>query len=160
MIVLGDESSCDETGLALYDTQRGLLAHALHSQVAMHEEYGGVVPELASRDHIRRAIPLLEQTLNQSGIARSDIDAIAYTQGPGLAGALLVGASIACGLGHALDKPVLGVHHLEGHLLSPLLAGGPPAGPGGARRGAGGRARGRRVDGVGQYALLGETLDD
>src|SRR3954454_23172092 len=99
MIVLGVESSCDETGLALYDTQRGLLAHALHSQVAMHEEYGGVVPELASRDHIRRAIPLLEQVLNDSALPRSAIDAIAYTQGPGLAGALLVGASIACGLG-------------------------------------------------------------
>src|SRR6476646_862286 len=102
MIVLGVESSCDETGLALYDTQKGLLAHALHSQVAMHEEYGGVVPELASRDHIRRAIPLLEQTLTHAGIAAADVDAIAYTQGPGLAGALLVGSSIACALGLAL----------------------------------------------------------
>src|SRR3954467_9514560 len=116
MIVLGVESSCDETGLALYDTQRGLLAHALHSQVAMHEAYGGVVPELASRDHIRRTIPLLEQVLAESGVLPADIDAIAYTKGPGLAGALLVGASIECGLGLALDKPVLGVHHLEGHL--------------------------------------------
>src|SRR3569833_133939 len=160
MIVLGVESSCDETGLALYDTQRGLLAHALHSQVAMHEEYGGVVPELASRDHIRRAIPLLEQTLNQSGIARSDIDAIAYTQGPGLAGALLVGASIACGLGLALDKPVLGMHHLEGHLLSPLLASEPPAFPFIALLVSGGHTQLMRVDGVGQYALRGETLDD
>jgi len=160
MIVLGIESSCDETGLALYDTQRGLLAHALHSQVAMHEEYGGVVPELASRDHIRRAIPLLEQTLNQSGIARSDIDAIAYTQGPGLAGALLVGASIACGLGLALDKPVLGVHHLEGHLLSPLLASEPPFFPFIALLVSGGHTQLMRVDGVGQYTLLGETLDD
>src|SRR3954464_3361868 len=115
MLILGVESSCDETGLALYDTKVGLLAHALHSQVAMHEEYGGVVPELASRDHIRRAIPLLEQVLAKSGADRGDIDAIAYTQGPGLAGALLVGASIACGRGLALDKPVLGVHHLEGH---------------------------------------------
>ncbi|HEX8885502.1 MAG TPA: tRNA (adenosine(37)-N6)-threonylcarbamoyltransferase complex transferase subunit TsaD, partial [Noviherbaspirillum sp.] len=122
MIVLGVESSCDETGLALYDTQRGLLSHALHSQVAMHEQYGGVVPELASRDHIRRALPLLEQVLANGGTDRHAIDAIAYTQGPGLAGALLVGASVACGLGLALNKPVLGVHHLEGHLLSPLLA--------------------------------------
>ena len=129
MLILGVESSCDETGLALYDTQHGLLAHALYSQVAMHEEYGGVVPELASRDHIRRAIPLLEQVLAESKVELSTIDAIAYTQGPGLAGALLVGASVACGLGLALDKPVLGVHHLEGHLLSPLLTANPPTFP-------------------------------
>lgn len=160
MIVLGIESSCDETGLALYDTQKGLLGHALHSQVAMHEEYGGVVPELASRDHIRRAIPLLEQVLQQSGMRRPDIDAIAFTQGPGLAGALLVGASIACGLGLALDKPVLGVHHLEGHLLSPLLASDPPAFPFIALLVSGGHTQLMRVDGVGQYELLGETLDD
>ncbi|HVL74595.1 MAG TPA: tRNA (adenosine(37)-N6)-threonylcarbamoyltransferase complex transferase subunit TsaD [Noviherbaspirillum sp.] len=160
MIVLGVESSCDETGLALYDTQRGLLAHALHSQVAMHEEYGGVVPELASRDHIRRAIPLLEQVLKQGGIGLGDIDAIAYTQGPGLAGALLVGASIACGLGLALDRPVLGVHHLEGHLLSPLLASEPPEFPFVALLISGGHTQLMRVDGVGRYALLGETLDD
>src|SRR5437868_6315651 len=121
MLVLGVESSCDETGIALYETQGGLLAHALYSQVAMHEEYGGVVPELASRDNIQRALPLLEQVLEKSGRPRSAIDAIAYTQGPGLAGALLVGASVACGLGLALGKPVLGIHHLEGHLLSPLL---------------------------------------
>jgi N6-L-threonylcarbamoyladenine synthase len=160
MIVLGVESSCDETGLALYDTQRGLLAHALHSQVAMHEEYGGVVPELASRDHIRRTIPLLEQVLATSGCTRDAIDAIAYTQGPGLAGALLVGASVACGLGLALDKPVLGIHHLEGHLLSPLLASDPPAFPFVALLVSGGHTQLMRVDGVGQYALLGETLDD
>ncbi|TFW10057.1 tRNA (adenosine(37)-N6)-threonylcarbamoyltransferase complex transferase subunit TsaD [Oxalobacteraceae bacterium OM1] len=160
MLVLGVESSCDETGLALYDTQRGLLAHALHSQVAMHEEYGGVVPELASRDHIRRAIPLLEQVLQKAGVARGDIDAIAYTQGPGLAGALLVGASIACGLGLALDKPVLGVHHLEGHLLSPLLAKEPPEFPFVALLISGGHTQLMRVDGVGGYELLGETLDD
>jgi len=115
MIVLGVESSCDETGFALYDTQKGLLAHALYSQIAMHQEYGGVVPELASRDHVRRAMPLLRQVLSDSGITPQAIDAIAYTQGPGLAGALLVGASIASGLGLALDKPMLGVHHLEGH---------------------------------------------
>jgi N6-L-threonylcarbamoyladenine synthase len=160
MIVLGVESSCDETGLALYDTERGLLSHALHSQVAMHEEYGGVVPELASRDHIRRAIPLLEQCLKGAAIEPAQIDAIAYTQGPGLAGALLVGSSIACSLGMALDKPVLGVHHLEGHLLSPLLASEPPEFPFVALLVSGGHTQLMRVDGVGQYLLLGETLDD
>jgi N6-L-threonylcarbamoyladenine synthase len=160
MIVLGVESSCDETGLALYDTERGLLSHALHSQVAMHEEYGGVVPELASRDHIRRAIPLLEQVLHKSGIARTGIDAVAYTQGPGLAGALLVGASVACSLALALGKPVIGVHHLEGHLLSPLLASEPPEFPFIALLVSGGHTQLMRVDGVGRYQLLGETLDD
>jgi N6-L-threonylcarbamoyladenine synthase len=160
MIVLGVESSCDETGLALYDTQRGLLSHALHSQVAMHEEYGGVVPELASRDHIRRAIPLLRTVLDKAAVAKDDIDAIAYTQGPGLAGALLVGSSIACALGLALDKPVLGVHHLEGHLLSPLLASEPPTFPFIALLVSGGHTQLMRVDGVGRYTLLGETLDD
>jgi len=160
MIVLGVESSCDETGLALYDTERGLLSHALHSQVAMHEEYGGVVPELASRDHIRRALPLLEQTLDKAGIAKNDIDAIAYTQGPGLAGALLVGSSVACSLALALDKPVLGVHHLEGHLLSPLLATERPDFPFIALLVSGGHTQLMRVDGVGRYTLLGETLDD
>jgi N6-L-threonylcarbamoyladenine synthase len=160
MLILGVESSCDETGLALYDTQQGLLAHALYSQVAMHEEYGGVVPELASRDHIRRAIPLLEQVLAESKVTLSGIDAIAYTQGPGLAGALLVGASVACGLGVALDKPVLGVHHLEGHLLSPLLASDPPEFPFVSLLVSGGHTQLMRVDGVGQYTLLGETLDD
>ena len=122
MKVLGIESSCDETGVALYDTERGLLGHAIHTQVAMHEAYGGVVPELASRDHIRRLIPLLEKVLADAACARGDIDAIAYTAGPGLAGALLVGASFAEALAMALDVPVLPVHHLEGHLLSPLLA--------------------------------------
>ena len=160
MLILGIESSCDETGLALYDTQQGLLAHALYSQVAMHEEYGGVVPELASRDHIRRAIPLLEQVLAESKVDLAAIDAIAYTQGPGLAGALLVGASVACGLGLALDKPVLGVHHLEGHLLSPLLSGNPPAFPFVSLLVSGGHTQLMRVDGVGQYTLLGETVDD
>ncbi|WDZ96942.1 tRNA (adenosine(37)-N6)-threonylcarbamoyltransferase complex transferase subunit TsaD [Herbaspirillum sp. WKF16] len=160
MIVLGVESSCDETGLALYDTERGLLAHALHSQIAMHQEYGGVVPELASRDHIRRAIPLLRQTLADAGAAPHEIDAIAYTQGPGLAGALLVGASVACGLALALDKPVLGIHHLEGHLLSPLLASKPPQFPFIALLVSGGHTQLMRVDGVGRYTLLGETLDD
>ncbi len=160
MIVLGVESSCDETGIALYDTNRGLLAHALHSQVAMHEAYGGVVPELASRDHIRRAIPLLEKALADAALTREAIDAIAYTQGPGLAGALLVGASVACGLALALDKPVIGIHHLEGHLLSPLLASDPPQFPFVALLVSGGHTQLMRVDGVGQYLLLGETVDD
>jgi N6-L-threonylcarbamoyladenine synthase len=146
--------------MALYDTTRGLLAHALHSQVAMHEEYGGVVPELASRDHIRRAIPLLEKTLADAALERHAIDAIAYTQGPGLAGALLVGASVACGLGLALDRPVIGVHHLEGHLLSPLLASDPPEFPFVALLVSGGHTQLMRVDGVGRYTLLGETVDD
>jgi len=160
MIVLGVESSCDETGLALYDTERGLLSHALHSQVAMHEEYGGVVPELASRDHVRRAIPLLQETLARADLPMAAIDAIAYTQGPGLAGALLVGSSVACALALALDKPVLGVHHLEGHLLSPLLATDRPAFPFIALLVSGGHTQLMRVDGVGKYTLLGETLDD
>ncbi len=160
MIILGVESSCDETGLALYDTERGLRAHALHSQVAMHEEYGGVVPELASRDHVRRALPLLGQVMRESELPLSAIDAIAYTQGPGLAGALLVGASVANGLALALDRPVLGVHHLEGHLLSPLLSATPPAFPFIALLVSGGHTQLMRVDGVGRYQLLGETLDD
>jgi N6-L-threonylcarbamoyladenine synthase len=160
MIVLGVESSCDETGLALYDTERGLLAHALHSQVAMHEEYGGVVPELASRDHVKRAIPLLEKILSDSGLSLTSIDAIAYTQGPGLAGALLVGASIANGLALSLGKAVLGVHHLEGHLLSPMLSKNAPEFPFVALLVSGGHTQLMRVDDVGEYTLLGETLDD
>ncbi len=125
MRVLGIETSCDETGVALYDTERGLVADALHSQVAMHQAFGGVVPELASRDHVQRVLPLIQQVLAEAGIGVRDVDAIAYTQGPGLAGALLVGASIASALGFALGKPVIGVHHMEGHLLSPML--GTPA---------------------------------
>jgi N6-L-threonylcarbamoyladenine synthase len=160
MIVLGIESSCDETGIALYDTNRGLLSHALHSQIAMHQEYGGVVPELASRDHVKRALPLLRETLDKAQMNIADIDAIAYTQGPGLAGALLVGASVACGLGLALDKPLIGIHHLEGHLLSPLLASQPPEFPFIALLVSGGHTQLMRVDGVGKYSLLGETLDD
>jgi N6-L-threonylcarbamoyladenine synthase len=160
MLVLGIESSCDETGLALYDTARGLLAHALHSQIAMHREYGGVVPELASRDHIRRALPLLEDVLERSGAASADIDAIAYTQGPGLAGALLVGASIANGLAMAWGKPTIGIHHLEGHLLSPLLVDAPPPFPFVALLVSGGHTQLMRVTDVGVYETLGETLDD
>lgn len=160
MLVLGIESSCDETGLALYDTEAGLLSHALHSQIAMHRDYGGVVPELASRDHIRRVLPLLRQVLDEAGRTRADIGAIAFTQGPGLAGALLVGASVANALGFALDVPMLGVHHLEGHLLSPLLTPNPPPFPFVALLVSGGHTQLMEVRGVGDYALLGETLDD
>ncbi len=160
MIVLGIESSCDETGLALYDTEHGLLSHALHSQIAMHREYGGVVPELASRDHVRRALPLLSEVLSKANLDKKQIDAIAFTEGPGLAGALLVGSSVACGLAFALNKPVIGIHHLEGHLLSPLLASRPPEFPFVALLVSGGHTQLMRVDGVGRYELLGETLDD
>ncbi|MCE1241548.1 MAG: tRNA (adenosine(37)-N6)-threonylcarbamoyltransferase complex transferase subunit TsaD [Azonexaceae bacterium] len=160
MLVLGVESSCDETGLALYDSAAGLLSHALHSQVAMHAEYGGVVPELASRDHIRRVVPLLRSTLENAGKSLADVDAIAYTRGPGLSGALLVGCAFAEALGLALDKPTLPVHHLEGHLLSPLLSADPPTFPFVALLVSGGHTQLMRVSGVGDYELLGETLDD
>ena len=160
MVVLGIETSCDETGVALYDTGRGLLAHALHSQVAMHADYGGVVPELASRDHIRRLIPLTRQILATAGLAVSDIGAVAYTEGPGLAGALLVGASAAHGLAYALGVPAIGLHHLEGHLLSPLLADPAPEFPFVALLVSGGHTQLMRVGGVGDYTLLGETVDD
>lgn len=159
-LILGIESSCDETGVALYHQQRGLLAHALHTQAAMHNEYGGVVPELASRDHIHRALPLIRQVLSQADCRLDDIDAVAYTRGPGLAGALLVGASIGCALGHALNIPVIGVHHLEGHLLSPLLSDPAPDFPFVALLVSGGHTQLMQVDGVGCYTLLGETLDD
>ena len=163
-LVLGIESSCDETGVALVRTRAHgvpeLLAHALHSQVAMHADYGGVVPELASRDHIRRVIPLANQVLAQSGQALAAIDIVAFTRGPGLAGALLVGAGVACALGAALGRPVLGVHHLEGHLLSPFLSGDPPEFPFIALLVSGGHTQLMRVDGVGRYTLLGETIDD
>lgn len=160
MLILGVESSCDETGLALYDSAAGLLAHALHSQVAMHAEYGGVVPELASRDHVRRVVPLLRSTLEKAGKSLADIDAIAYTRGPGLAGALLVGCAFAEALALALDKPTIPVHHLEGHLLSPLLSADPPAFPFVALLVSGGHTQLMRVSGVGDYEMLGETLDD
>ena len=162
MLVLGIESSCDETGRALYSTSAGgvLLAHALHSQVRMHRAYGGVVPELASRDHIRRLVPLLRQVLVDSGCSLTDIDAVAYTQGPGLAGALLVGAAFAEALATALDRPSVPVHHLEGHLLSPLLSRTPPRFPFVALLVSGGHSQLMRVTGVGAYALMGETLDD
>ena len=160
MRVLGIETSCDETGVALYDTERGLLADALHSQVALHEAYGGVVPELASRDHVRRVLPLVDEVLARASLDVHDIDAIAYTKGPGLAGALLVGASIASALGFALGKPVVGIHHLEGHLLSPLLGDPAPAFPFVALLVSGGHTQFFEVQGVGRYALLGDTQDD
>ena len=160
MLVLGIESSCDETGVALYDTEQGLLAHALHSQVAMHAEFGGVVPELASRDHIQRALPLTQQILKTANKSLQDIDGIAYTQGPGLAGALLVGTSVAQSLAFSLNIPSIGVHHLEGHLLAPLLEENPPQFPFVALLVSGGHSQLMRVDGIGQYTLLGDTLDD
>lgn len=160
MIVLGIETSCDETGVALYCTARGLLAQTLHSQVAMHQRFGGVVPELASRDHVRRIVPLTEQALAAAGVDLRAVDAVAYTEGPGLAGALLVGAAVGSAIAAALGKPALGIHHLEGHLLSPLMAARPPAFPFVALLVSGGHTQLMRVDGVGQYALLGDTLDD
>lgn len=161
MLVLGIESSCDETGVAIYDTDKGvLLAHRLHSQIDLHAAYGGVVPELASRDHIRRLPLLLRETLDATGLVIGEIDAIAYTAGPGLAGALLVGASVAEALGVALNVPVLPVHHLEGHLLSPLLSADPPTFPFVALLVSGGHTQLMRVAGVGDYVLLGETVDD
>ena len=160
MRVLGIESSCDETGVALYDTEAGLLAHALHTQMAMHAEYGGVVPELASRDHIRRVIPLTRECLKTAGLTLADLDAIAYTQGPGLGGALLVGAAVANGLAFGLNLPVIPVHHLEGHLLSPMLADPAPTFPFVALLVSGGHTQLMAVRGVGDYETLGETLDD
>lgn len=159
-LILGIESSCDESGIAIYHQERGLLGHALYTQAAMHSEYGGVVPELASRDHIHRILPLIRQTLQQAGLSLAAIDAIACTQGPGLAGALLVGASIGSSLGYALNIPVIGIHHLEGHLLSPLLSDPAPTFPFIALLVSGGHTQLMRVDGVGRYFLLGETLDD
>ncbi len=160
MIILGFESSCDETGVALVSTSDGLLSHSLHSQVAMHRDYGGVVPELASRDHIKRVIPLTTEALQKAGLSLKDVDAVAYTAGPGLAGALLVGASVAQSLAWARDLPAIPIHHLEGHLLSPLLADPAPQFPFVALLVSGGHTQLMRVDGVGQYELLGETLDD
>ena len=160
MIILGYESSCDETGVALVCTERGVLSHVLHTQAAMHEAYGGVVPELASRDHIRRVIPLTRLVLSQAGLELSAVDMLAYTAGPGLAGALLVGAGSAQAIAWSLGKPAVGIHHLEGHLLSPRLADPKPDFPFVALLVSGGHTQLMRVDGVGQYELLGETLDD
>lgn len=164
MHILGIESSCDETGVALVQTANSgwpqLLAHALHSQIEMHQAYGGVVPELASRDHIRRVLPLTREVLARAGLSLANVDVVAYTRGPGLAGALLVGSGVACALAAALDKPVLGIHHLEGHLLSPFLSEDPPEFPFVALLVSGGHTQLMRVDGVGRYTLLGETIDD
>ena len=163
-LILGIESSCDETGVALVRAEGGgvprLLAHALHSQIDMHQAYGGVVPELASRDHIRRVVPLTRQVLAEAGRSLAEVDVVAFTRGPGLAGALLVGAGAACALAASLGKPVLGVHHLEGHLLSPFLSEDPPEFPFVALLVSGGHTQLMQVDGVGQYTLLGETIDD
>lgn len=160
LVVLGIETSCDETGVAVYRSPGGLLAHAVHSQVAMHEAYGGVVPELASRDHVRRIVPLVRRVLDEARVPLDALDGIAYTAGPGLAGALLVGASVASALAAGLGIPAIGIHHLEGHLLSPLLAAEPPAFPFVALLVSGGHTQLMRVSGIGAYELLGETLDD
>jgi N6-L-threonylcarbamoyladenine synthase len=161
MLLLGIETSCDETGVAVYDGQAGrLLAHAVHSQVAMHEAYGGVVPELASRDHIRRLVPLTRKVLKEAGKNVESLSGVGYTEGPGLAGALLVGASFAHALAFSLGIPAIGIHHLEGHLLSPLLSARAPQFPFVALLVSGGHTQLMRVDGVGRYELLGETQDD
>ncbi len=160
MLVLGLETSCDETGVALYDSERGLLADALFSQIDLHRAYGGVVPELASRDHVKRMLPLIRQVLADAQCAATEIDAIAYTAGPGLVGALLVGASCAQALAFAWGIPALGVHHMEGHLLAPMLEEQPPEFPFVALLVSGGHTQLVRVDGIGLYQMLGETLDD
>ena len=160
MLILGLETSCDETGVALYDSDSGLLAHHLHSQIDMHAAYGGVVPELASRDHIQRLVPLVRRVIAESGCSLKNIDAIAVTEGPGLGGALLVGTSFAAGLATALQCPVIPIHHLEGHLLSPLLASPRPDFPFVALLVSGGHTQLMAVEGVGRYRLLGETVDD
>ena len=160
MRVLGIETSCDETGIAVYDTQLGLRAHALHTQAALHRDYGGVVPELASRDHILRLLPLIDEVLDAAQLTRRDLDGVAYTEGPGLIGALLTGATLAKTLAWTLDIPALGVHHLEGHLLAPLLETPAPAFPFVALIVSGGHSLLMDVIGIGQYRLLGDTLDD
>ena len=160
MLVLGIETSCDETGVAVYDSDRGLLAHTLYSQVKLHAEYGGVVPELASRDHVRKILPMLNKVLEQAAVDKSELDGIAYTAGPGLMGALMVGGSMATALGYALDIPVLGVHHMEGHLLAPMLEDRPPHFPFVALLVSGGHTQLVSVLGIGQYELMGESVDD
>jgi N6-L-threonylcarbamoyladenine synthase len=164
MRVLGIESSCDETGVAVYDTSLAgpdaLRAHVVYSQIALHAEYGGVVPELASRDHVRKLLPLIRQTLAEAGLGVGDIDGVAYTAGPGLVGALLVGAGVARSLAWALEVPAVGVHHMEGHLLAPLMEDDPPEPPFVALLVSGGHTQLVAVDRIGQYRLLGETLDD
>ncbi|WP_029408215.1 tRNA (adenosine(37)-N6)-threonylcarbamoyltransferase complex transferase subunit TsaD [Thiomicrorhabdus sp. Milos-T2] len=160
MLVLGIESSCDETGVAIYDTDKGLIAHTLYTQIELHAQYGGVVPELASRDHIRKLTPLILQILQESNIERSQLDGIAYTSGPGLIGALLAGSSVARSLAYALKIPAVGVHHMEGHLLAPMLEENQPKFPFICLLVSGGHSMIIRVDGIGQYKVLGDTLDD
>lgn len=160
MLILGIETSCDETGIALFDSKKGLLADALYSQIAVHAEYGGVVPELASRDHIRKTLPLVKQVFAEAGITAKDLDGVAYTAGPGLAGALLVGAGIARSLAYGWDIPAVAVHHMEGHLLAPMLEENPPEFPFVALLVSGGHTMLVNVEGIGQYELLGDSLDD
>ncbi|WP_341937672.1 tRNA (adenosine(37)-N6)-threonylcarbamoyltransferase complex transferase subunit TsaD [Marinimicrobium sp. C2-29] len=160
MRVLGIETSCDETGIALYDSEQGLLGHTLYSQVQVHAEYGGVVPELASRDHVRKLLPLVRQVMTETGTSREDIDAIAYTAGPGLIGALIVGASVGRALAYGWGVPALAVHHMEGHLLAPMLEADPPGFPFVALLVSGGHTQLVKVEGIGQYQMLGESLDD
>lgn len=160
MRVLGIETSCDETGVAVYDTDRGLLAEALYSQVEVHAEYGGVVPELASRDHIRKTLPLVNEVLKRGGLQKNDLEGIAYTAGPGLMGALMVGATLGRSMARGLGIPSLGVHHMEGHLLAPMLGENPPEYPFIALLVSGGHSQLVRVDGLGRYTLLGESVDD
>ncbi len=160
MRVLGIETSCDETGVAVYDSEKGLLAHRLYSQIQLHADYGGVVPELASRDHVRKIIPLLRELLAEAGSTLDELDGVAYTAGPGLAGALMVGAVFGRTLAWALDIPAVGVHHMEGHLLAPMLEASPPAFPFVALLVSGGHTQLMRVDGIGAYELLGESIDD
>ena len=160
MRVLGIETSCDETGVAIYDSEQGLLGDVLYSQVKMHAEYGGVVPELASRDHVRKLLPLLDEVFQNAGLEKGDVDALAYTSGPGLIGALMVGASTGRALALAWGKPAMGVHHMEGHLFAPMLEEHPPSFPFVALLVSGGHTQLVQVDGIGQYALLGESLDD
>jgi N6-L-threonylcarbamoyladenine synthase len=160
MRVLGIETSCDETGIAIYDGERGLLSHVLYSQIPLHADYGGVVPELASRDHVRKTLPLIKQALNEAGLTAADIDGVAYTAGPGLAGALLVGATLGRSLAFAWQKPALAVHHMEGHLLAPMLENTSPEFPFLALLVSGGHTQLVAVKGIGQYQLLGESIDD
>ncbi len=160
MRVLGIETSCDETGVAIYDTQRGLLAHEIHSQAALHADYGGVVPELASRDHVRKTLPLVRRVVEQAGISTGEIDGVAYTAGPGLVGALLVGAALGRSLAWGWQRPAIGVHHMEGHLLAPMLETEPPPFPFVALLVSGGHTQLVEVAGVGRYRLLGQSLDD
>ena len=160
MRILGIETSCDETGVAIYDEEKGLIANQLHTQIALHADYGGVVPELASRDHIRKLAPLLQAALQEAHLTAKDIDGIAYTSGPGLVGALLVGSTVARSLAYAWNVPAIGVHHMEGHLLAPMLEENPPNFPFVALLVSGGHTQLVRVDGVGRYELLGESIDD